>query len=103
VNTDKQKLLLDNLQSLLEKQIELARKGNYRRVELLSEQAGSAIEELAKIDSPDSSDFENRRKNLLKLYEKLELMLVAEQNSIKDQQKQVDNVRKILSAYRNSG
>jgi hypothetical protein len=102
VNTDKHKLLLDNLQSLLEKQIEMARKGNYSHIELLSEQAGSAIEELAKIDSSDSPDFENRRKHLLKLYEKLELMLAAEQNSVKDQQKQVDNVRKILSAYRNS-
>lgn len=102
MNTDKHKLLLDNLQSLLEKQIEMARKGNYSHIELLSEQAGSAIEELAKIDSSDSPDFENRRKHLLKLYEKLELMLAAEQNSVKDQQKQVDNVRKILSAYRNS-
>lgn len=102
MNTDEQNHLLDNLQSLLEKQIELARKGNYSRVELLSEQAGAAIEELAKIESPNNPDFENRRKNLLKLYEKLELILAAEQNSVKDQQKQVDNVRKILSAYRNS-
>ncbi len=103
MNSVEQSRLLDNLESLLEKQIEMARKGNYSRVELLSEQAGSAIEELAKIEPPDSPDFEKRRKNLLKLYGKLELMLAAEQNSVKEHQKQVDNVRKILSAYRNSG
>ena len=37
MNADEQMHLLDNLQSLLEKQIELTRKGNFRRVEALAE------------------------------------------------------------------
>lgn len=103
MKTDEQKHLLDNLQSLLEKQIEMARKGNYRHVELLAEQAGSAVEKIAKIKSFGRPEFDDRRKHLLELYKKLELMLEAEKASVERQQKQVDNVRKILKAYRNSG
>ena len=103
MKTDEQKHLLDNLQSLLEKQIEMARKGNYHHVELLVEQAGSVVEKIAKIKSFGRPEFDDRRKHLLELYKKLELMLEAEKASVERQQKQVDNVRKILKAYRNSG
>jgi hypothetical protein len=103
VNADEQSHLLDNLQSLLEKQIEMARKGNFNRVEALAEQAGPAAEKIAKIKSFGRPEFDDRRKHLLELYKKLELMFAAEKTSVKRQQKQVDNVRKILNAYRNSG
>jgi len=103
VNADEQSQLLDNLQNLLEQQIELARKGNYNTIEALAKQAGPSVEKIAKIKSFGRPEFDNRRKHLLELYKKLELMLVAEKTSVKKQQKQVDNVRKILNAYRNSG
>jgi hypothetical protein len=103
VKTDEQKHLLDDLQSLLEKQIEMVRKGNYRHVEVLAEQASSVIEKIAKIKSFGRPEFDDRRKHLLELYKKLELMIEAEKASVERQQKQVDNVRKILKAYRNSG
>jgi DNA primase catalytic subunit len=103
VNADEQKHLLDNLQSLLEKQIEMARKGNFRHVEVLAERAAPAIEKIAKIKSFGRPEFDERRKHLVKLYQKLELMLEAEKASVGRQQRQVDNVRKILKAYRNSG
>lgn len=100
---DEHNHLLNNLQSLLEKQIDLARKGNFNGVEVLTEQAGSDIEKLFKKKPIGRSDIKNRSENLLKLYKKLELMLAAEKLTIKKQQEQVDNVRKIISAYRNSG
>jgi hypothetical protein len=103
VNADEQSHLLDNLQSLLEKQIEMARKGNFRHVEVLAEQAAPAIEKKAKIKSFGRPEFDERRKHLVKLYQKLELMFEVEKASVGRQQKQVDNVQKILKAYRNSG
>ncbi|MCX5633274.1 MAG: hypothetical protein NTW93_06345 [Phycisphaerae bacterium] len=103
MNTDEQKHLLDELQSLVEKQIEMARKGDYRHVEILAEQAAPAVEKMAKIKPTGQPKFDNRHKHLVKLYQKLELMLEAEKASVERQQGQVDNVRKILKAYRNSG
>jgi hypothetical protein len=102
VKKEEQKQLYDNLQSLLEKQIELARKGDYRHVEILAEQAAPAIEKIVKIKPSDQPEFDDRRKHLIKLYEKLELMLEVEKVSVGRQQRQVDNVRKLLTAYRNS-
>jgi hypothetical protein len=103
VKTGEQKQLYDNLQSLLEKQIELARKGDYRHVEILAEQAAPAIEKIIKIKPSDQPGFDDRRKHLVKLYEKLELMLEVEKVSVAKQQKQIDNTQKVLKAYRNSG
>jgi hypothetical protein len=103
VKTEQQKQLYDNLQSLLEKQIELARKGDYRHVELLAEQAAPAIEKIVKIKPSGQPEFDDRRRHLVKLYQKLELMLEAEKASVERQQGQVDNARRILTAYRNSG
>jgi hypothetical protein len=102
VEIDDQKQLYDNLQSLLEKQIEMARKGNYRHVKLLVEQAAPAVEKIIKIKPSDQPEFDDRRKHLIKLYQKLELMLKAEKSSVERQQKQANNVRKLLKAYRNS-
>jgi hypothetical protein len=103
VNTDEQTHLLDNLQSLLEKQIEMARKGNFRRVEALAEQAGSIVEKIVKIKPFGQPEFDGRRKHLSKLYKKLELMLAAGKDSVAKQLRQAGNARKTLKAYRNNG
>ena len=68
MNADEQMHLLDNLQSLLEKQIELARKGNFRRVEALAEQDSFIVEKIVKIKPFGQPEFDGRRKHLLKLY-----------------------------------
>jgi hypothetical protein len=103
VKTEEQIQLYDNLQSLLEKQIELARKGDYRHVEILAEQAAPAIDKIVKIKPSDQLGFDGQRKLLVKLYEKLQLMLGAEKASVERQQRLVDNAQKTLKAYRNSG
>ena len=103
MNADEQTYLLDNLQSLLEKQIEMALKGNFRRVEALAEQASSIVEKIVKIKPFGQSEFDGRRKHLLKLYKKLELMLAAGKDSVAKQLRQAGNARKTLKAYRNNG
>ena len=101
MSTDKQISMLDELQSLLEKQIEMARRSNLRRVEASAEQADSVVEKIVKIKTFDQPEFESQRRYTVKLYEKLQLILAAGKDSVGKQLKQVGNVRKTLHAYRN--
>jgi len=102
VNADEQIGLLDNLQSLLEKQIEMARRSNFRCVEALAEQADSVIEKIVKINPFDQPELDGQRKQLVKLYKKLELILAAGKDSVGRQLRQMGNVRKTFKAYRNN-
>ncbi|MFA5238926.1 MAG: hypothetical protein WC476_04350 [Phycisphaerae bacterium] len=102
MNADEHTHLLDNLQSLLEKQTELARRSDFGRVEVLAEQAGSVVEKIVKIKTFDRPEFDDRRKHLVKLYKKLELMLAAGKASVGRQLRQVDNGKKTIKVYRNS-
>ena len=95
--------LLDNLQSLLEKQIETARKGNLRRLEALAKQTDSVVEELGKTKTFDLTEFGGQRKDIVKLYKKLELILETGKDTIDRQLRQAGNVQKTLKAYRNNG
>ena len=103
MKADKQMRLLDNLQNLLEKQIEVARKSNLRRVEELAEQADSIVEKIAKTRMFDQPELESRCKHIVKLYKKVQLILAAGKDSVGSQLRQVSNVRKTLHAYRNNG
>ena len=92
--------LLVNLQKLLEKQIEMARKGNLNSVEVLTEQADTVIEKIVRIKGFEQPEFDDRRRHLVKLYKKLELILSAGNASVEKQLQQINNVRKTLKAYR---
>ena len=103
MNTDEQRRLLDNLRCLLEKQIEMARRSNFRRVEALAEQAGSIVEKIVKTKAFEQHEFDGERVHLAELYKKLELILAAGKDSVGRQLRQVGSGRKTLQAYRNSG
>jgi len=103
MSTDKQIYMLDELQSLLEKQIEMARRSNLSRVEALAEQADSVVEKIVKTKTFDQPEFDGQRKHLVKLYKKLQLILAAGKDSVSRQLSQVGNVRKTLKAYRDNG
>ena len=102
MNTDEQTLLLDNLQSLLEKQIEMARRSNFRQVEALAEQAGSVVEEIIKTKAFQQPQFNDQREQITKLYKKLELILAAGKDSVGGQLRQIGSGKKTLQAYRNN-
>jgi vacuolar-type H+-ATPase subunit H len=93
----------DSLEQLLQKQIEMAETGNYKAVEKFAIEADCEIKKILTNKPTQIPDFENKRKNILKMYKKLELMLSAEKENVKGQQKTVDNVRKTLSAYQTNG
>ncbi len=103
MNANENMHLLDDLQALLEKQIRMARKGNFRRVELLAEESGLVAEKIAQIKLFAQPKFDDRRAHLLKLYKQLELILAAGKASVGGQLRQVGDVRKTLKVYQNNG
>ena len=100
MNMDSQAHLLDNLQKLLEKQIQMVRRSNLRRVEALAEQAESVVEKITAAKTSEPDELNNRRENLIKLYKKLELMLTARKDCFRSQLQQIAEGRKTLKAYR---
>ncbi len=103
MNTDEQVSLLDDLQGLLEKQIETARRGNLRRVEALAAQADSIVARIVQTRVFEQPEFDGRREHLTKLYKKLELMLAAGKDAVSRQLRRVGSGRKTLQAYRKYG
>lgn len=103
MNTDGQVSLLDDLQGLLEKQIEMARRGNLRRVEALAGQADSIVARIVQTKVLQQPEFDGRREHLTKLYKKLELMLETDKDAVSRQLRGVGSGRKTLHAYRNYG
>ena len=100
---DNQIHLLDELQTLLEKQIELARQGNITEVEVLSEQAGSLVEEITQtgILYPADPVFNGQRQEQLrKLYEELCLTITAQKADVSDKLSQVRKGKKTIQTYR---
>jgi len=96
MNSNAQTTPLDTLQKLLERQIELAQKGNYTAVEKLVEQTNELI--AAALNNINANTIA-KVIHISNLYKKLDLMLNAEKTLVKSQQKTVDNVRKTLSLY----
>jgi hypothetical protein len=97
--TTEQTNIMDNLEQVLQKQIEMTLKGNFKAVEKLTEDADREIKKILAKKTTEIPDFETKRQRILKMYEELDLMLSAEKEIVKGQQKMADNVRKTLSAY----
>ncbi|MHC4570807.1 MAG: hypothetical protein ACYS0C_01850 [Planctomycetota bacterium] len=102
MSMDKQLNLLDELQSLLEKQIELARQGNISEVEVLNKQAGSVVERIVQTGILGLADFENRREQLQKLYKDLCLALTAHRAETGEKLSRVRKGKRTVETYRKS-
>lgn len=102
MSTNKQIHLLDNLQNLLEKQIELAQQGNVSNVEILSEQAGPLAEKIAQTGILELAEFKNRREQLRKLYDSLYLTITSQKADASDKLSRVRRGKKTIATYRNN-
>lgn len=106
MSTDKQISLsssrLYDLQSLLEKQIELARQGNINEVEVLSKQASSLVGEIARSGILELSEFKKRREQLQKLYDGLLLAITARRADVSEKLSRVRKGKKIIGIYRSN-
>jgi len=95
--------LLDELQTLLEKQVELARQGSIREVEVLSKQADSLVEQIIQTGThhcPEDVLKAEQRKKLGKLYEDLCLAISAQKAGVCTELKQIRKGKKTIQAYR---
>ena len=99
---DNQIHLLDELQSLLEKQIKLARQGNAagRRIEVLSKQTDSLTGKIVQSGILESTEFENRLRDLKKLYDTLRLAITAQKADVSEKLSQVRKGKKTVQTYR---
>ena len=102
MSTDKQIHMLDELQSLLEKQIELAQQGNpaSRRIEVLSEEADSLVGKIAKTGILELAEFKHRRELLHELYDRLRLVLTTQKAETAERLIRVRQGRKTIGTYR---
>ena len=103
VIVDNQTHLLNELQSLLEKQVEAANRGNLREVELLIEKSGSLVGKIAKagiIDAANPAFNSKRRQQLQKLYEDLCLAVEAQKAGVSEELSRVRKGKKTVQAYR---
>jgi hypothetical protein len=104
MSTDKQIHMLDELQSLLEKQIELAQQGNpaSRRIEVLSEQADSLVGKIANTGILELSEFKHRRELLHELYDRLRLAIMTQKAETAERLSRVHQGRKTIGTYRSN-
>lgn len=100
---DNRQHLLDELQTLLEKQVKMARQGNIKDVELLSKQVGSLIEKTLQkgiLDPADHAFNKVRREKLQKLYEDLCLAITDQKAEVSEELSRVRKGKKTIQTYR---
>ncbi len=91
--------LLDELQNLLKKQVELTQQGNITAVESLSEQANSLVEKIAQTGILELAEFKNQREHLAKLYDSLSLAITAQKTETAEKLNRVCKGRRTLHVY----
>jgi hypothetical protein len=97
---------MDDLRSLLERQIEFAQQGKIDEVGVLSRQTSSLVEELARTGFFELADpvlNTGQRERIAKLYRDLCLILAAQKAEAGEQLSQLRKGKKALGAYRSSG
>lgn len=102
MSTNKDISMLDELQGLLERQLELAHQGNPagEQIEALCRQADCLVKEITQAGIPDRPEFESQKKKLQKTYEDLHLALTAQKADTAEKLSHVRRGRKIVETYR---
>jgi len=97
--TDEPIHLLDELQSLLERQIELTLQGNISDIDVLSSRADSLVAEIAQTGILESTEFKDQRDRLQRLYDSLHLTITAQQADVSEKLSRVRRGRRTVAAY----
>ena len=97
---DEQIHLLNELQSLLEKQINLGRQGNVDGLVHLSKKTEALVEKSVQTGVCALPEFVNRRDELEKLYKELYLIVTTQKAETHDKLSQVRRGKKTIETYR---
>lgn len=92
--------LVDLLQSLLERQMELAQQGKLTAVHALAEQAGEIVERLGGDEVPGSAGLETGKAAVEDSYRRLSLMLAAERDDVHEELNRLRRARRFIRTYR---
>lgn len=96
--------MLDELQGLLKKQLELVHQGNSagERIEVLGKQADCLVEKITQAGILEQPEFKSQKKKLKKSYEDLHLAITAQKADTSEKLIQVRRGRNIVETYRNN-
>ena len=91
--------LLAELESLLQRQIALAHKGNISGAERLAQQAGLLVDRIVRRGILQLPEFNSRSRQLQKLYEDLRLAVTTQKADTAAKLRQVRKGKKTLEVY----
>lgn len=94
--------MLDELETMLEKQTDLARQGDFNSLEDIAAQTNQFVEKIVNMQILQSDEFKNRRLHLQKLYEDLHRTIAARKADVAEDLHHVYRGRKTIGVYRNS-
>jgi hypothetical protein len=100
MSADDEIRLLGELASLLERQIELARRGGLAGLEQLAGQCEPLVAKITAAGLLEKPDHKVQRERLAKLYRDLQLMLSAQKGVVAKQLKSIGKGKKTLALYR---
>ena len=103
MSNDTQVRMLDELQGLLEKQVELARHGDSAGEEIarLGRQTDCLVQKISRGRILERTECQSRKRKLRKSYENLLLALAAQKADFAEKLSQVRRGKRIVETYRN--
>lgn len=99
IHPKQQENLLDELHTLLEKQVRTLKDSDYRQLEVLTEQTNAVVAEIAKNPAPLKPQWQKQGSRITTLYKKLELMVETEKDTINQQLQKINSGKKTIRAY----
>jgi hypothetical protein len=96
------KSAVDQLEVLLRRQLDLARKGNIAEVNTLAKKAHELVEQISESKSLAGPQFEEHRKRLKQLYGDVCLSLSAQMNDVSQALGRVYKGKKTVTLYRDN-
>jgi hypothetical protein len=102
MNEDDSPQLMKELVDLLERQVGLARRGNFAELHRLAGQCEPLVAKITAAGLLEKPEHKNQRERLAKLYQDLQLMLSTQKDAAAEQLKSVRKGKKTLAIYRGS-
>ena len=102
MNADDEIRLLGELANLLEKQIELARRGGFAGLERLAGQCEPLVAKITAAGLLEKPEHKAERERLAKLYRDLQMALSTQKDVTGEQLKSIRKHKKTLAIYRSN-
>jgi hypothetical protein len=96
------KSVIDRFEVLLREQLDLARKGNISKVEILAGEAQELVGQMSKSKFFAEPQFRERRKGLEQLYNQICLALSAQMDDVSQALARIHKGKKTITSYRDN-